>query len=91
MAQRPRRRSARKKSARGKLVPGVLIRGADGRLYLVRKDKLGPFKLPKRKAKELGEILGEVSLTVPKLPQDVVKRIHVCLECVPCPYPVIDL
>jgi hypothetical protein len=84
------RRSVRKR--RDKLVPGLLIRGADGRLYLIRKDKLGAFKLPKKKAKELAQILGGVkALAIPKLPRDVVKEIHVCMECVQLQYPEIKL
>ena len=83
-------RSVRKR--RDKLVPGLLIRGADGRLYLIRKDKLGAFKLPKKKAKELAQILGDVKkLAIPKLPLDVVKQIHVCMECIVLEYPEIKM
>lgn len=93
MAQTPRGKSAPKRPAHGKEVPGVLIRGADGRLYLITENDLRPFavELTPEKEKQLTEILGGAQLTMPKLPPDVVKQLQSFFICVLCHYPEIEL
>ena len=60
---------------------------------LITKKDLRPFKLPKKKAKQVKEILGdvEVELVVPKLPPDVVKRLQCFLICIALHYPEVKL
>jgi hypothetical protein len=91
MARAGTPKSDREKKEHYKAGSGVLIRGADGGLYLITKKDLRPFKLPKKKAKQVKEILGDVELVVPKLPPDVVKRLQCFLICIALHYPDIKL
>jgi len=92
MARAGTPKSDREKEKHHKAGSGVLIRGADGGLYLITKKDLRPFKLPKKKAKQVREILGGgVELVVPKLPRDVVKRLQCFLICIALHYPEIKL
>jgi hypothetical protein len=56
---------------------GVIIRGADGELYMLTEDALSKFKLTKQQNKEVTEILKESHENpVPaKLPQIVIDQI----------------
>ena len=93
MARARTPKSDREKKEHHKAGSGVLIRGADGGLYLITKKDLRPFKLPKKKAKQVKEILGDVELelVVPKLPRDVVKRLECFLICIALHYPDVKL
>lgn len=93
MARARTPKSDREKKEHHKAGSGVLIRGADGGLYLITKKDLRPFKLPKKKAKQVKEILGDVELelVVPKLPRDVVKRLQCFLICIALHYPEVKL
>jgi hypothetical protein len=91
MARAVTPKSDREKEEHYKAGSGVLIKGADGGLYLITKKDLRPFKLPKQKAKQVERILRSVDLVVPKLSPDVVKRIQTCLICIALHHPEIEL
>jgi hypothetical protein len=93
--KKPKKPKKRKPGGRklgvGEVVPGVLVRGSDGSLYLISENDMGPFKLTKQQANELRSILRDVSLVVPKLPPDVVSEIQDFFDCVQNTHPEIEL
>ncbi len=57
---------------------GVLVRGADGALYMLTEEDLQPFKVEEEKAKEIREILSEApkEVVVRKLASNVIKQLQ---------------
>ena len=86
-----KKRKSPPKFGAGEIVPGVLIKGSDGGLYLIREGDLGPFKLSAKQKNELSKILGDVDLTMPKLSPDVVKQVQDYMDCIQLKYPGIEL
>ena len=70
---REKTKPARKKGERT-----ILVRGADGGLYLLTDDALAPFKLHKHKAEAVTKILRKAERNpVPrKLPKDLINEIE---------------
>ena len=64
--------------------PGVMIRGADGALYIVTEKDLAPFRVPNDKAKELTRILGgaPTNMVSYDLPADLMRTVHELAKCV---------
>lgn len=58
---------------------GVLIRGADGELYVLTKEDLAPFRMDPEKARRLTEILGAApkDVVVRELPRNILREIQV--------------
>ena len=80
MARARTPKSDREKKEHYKAGSGVLIRGADGGLYLITKKDLRPFKLPKKKAKQVKEILGDVELDSSKVATGCSKATSMLLD-----------
>ena len=57
---------------------GVLVRGADGALYMLTEEDLQPFKVGEEKAKKIREILSEApkEVVVRKLTPNVIKKLQ---------------
>ena len=82
----------RKTRTRKRVDRGVLVRGADGALYLVTEKDL-PRKLREEKARAIRHVLkeGVGVVAVPELPGSVMKQIEGLAKCVKVRWPEIRL
>ena len=64
--------------------PGVMIRGADGALYIVTEKDLAPFRVSDEKAQKLTEVLGGAPAEIVSydLAPDVMRSVHALAKCV---------
>lgn len=72
---------------------GVLVRGADGALYLVTEKDLAPFRVPEDRAKQLTEILENArkDVVVYDLSSSAIKQIQALAQCIKHVSPEIHL
>ena len=64
--------------------PGVMIRGADGALYIVTEKDLAPFRVPEEKARQISDILAAAPAEIvsSNLSPDVMETLHKLAKCV---------
>ena len=64
--------------------PGVMIRGADGALYIVTEKDLAPFRVPEDKARQLTDMLAKAPAEIVSydLSPDVMEDVHRLAKCV---------